>query len=190
MDIKKLIHFFKDKLAQLPAMRELHDPENSRFVAWWSEVMATGEEMGDAYMHRVMRIEFLPAIVSEGGDNSEEFAQAYQRGMDEAEALMRATIEGLENLQRKAEAAKRSPKHAHEVVSPYVALSDEQVKQVTQAMRLDRYDGQTQRTVTRLLEELKNGGKNKDAIVDAVTWLAEQQPDALVAFLLAASHAA
>lgn len=190
MDIKKLIHFFKDKLAQLPAMRELHDPENSRFVAWWSEVMATGEEMGDAYMQRVMRIEFLPAIVSEGGDNSEEFAQAYQRGMDEAEALMRATIEGLENLQRKAEAAKRSPKHAHEVVSPYVALSDEQVKQVTQAMHLDRYDGQTQRTIKRLLEELKNGGKNKDAIVDAVTWLAEQQPDALVAFLLAASHAA
>ena len=152
--------------------------------------MATGEEMGDAYMHRVMRIEFLPAIVSEGGDNSEEFAQAYQRGMDEAETLMRATIEGLENLQRKAEAAKHSPKHAHEAVSPYVAFSNEQVEHIAQAMRLDRYDDQTQQVVTRLLDELKNGGKDKNAIVDAVTWLAEQQPDALVAFLLAASHAA
>jgi hypothetical protein len=190
MDTTKLINIFENKLKKVSELRGLGDASNPEFVTWWNTVTSTCERMGKSYKQKTDSITFTPSFISWDGDESAEFARAYERGLDQAVALIKSIIEVLETWGYEAET-----KSTHGVVKSSegkitlnLAISQQQVQQISQTINLAQYDADVQEKVEELLGELKKENKDKARIVSIVKWLADKGVDALIAILLASAR--
>lgn len=173
-------------------MRQLHDPENSRFVAWWNTIIARLETSSEVFSQRAIQIEFLPAVTLNKGDD--EFTRAYQRGLDEAEALFITIIDQLKRqLEPKQqetgyESAEKSQPASEPVEDEHAPLTRLQAQRLMAAIDLQRYDPQAQTQLRAVLHELEQGVMGGSTVNQRLAWLAAHAPDILVAIIARAAH--